>query len=184
MNKKNQASLKIRELTQADIPHVVALNKRAYPTMAEDNMVWGESHLKSHLRIFPQGQLIAEIKGKVVGSASSLIVHFGVDSYRSHTWAGITDSGFFLNHDPNGDTLYGADVCVDPDARCKGVGHALYEGRRQICRRLNLRRIVAGGRLHGYIEHSGTMTPDEYAKMVVRGELQDMVLSWECSRNG
>ena len=97
------------------------MNKAAYPVLAGENVVWGESHLASHLRVFPQGQLVAEVKGKIVGAAASLMVHFGSDSFRPHTWAGITDSGYFTNHNPQGDTLYGADVYVHPDARGWGV---------------------------------------------------------------
>jgi predicted amidohydrolase/ribosomal protein S18 acetylase RimI-like enzyme len=171
--------IKIREMSEADIPSIVDLNKRAYPGMAEDDVVWGESHLRSHLRIFPQGQLVAVLDGKIAGSASSLIVHFGIDQFRHHTWSGITDSGYFLNHDANGDTLYGADVCVDPDVRCQGVGHELYEARRNLCKRLNLRRILAGGRLHGYDEYASQMSADEYAERVSRGELHDLVLSFQ-----
>ena len=33
---------------------------------------WEESHLKSHLAIFPEGQLIAELDGEIIGSCSSL----------------------------------------------------------------------------------------------------------------
>ena len=75
---------------------------------------------------------------------------------------GITDGGYFHNHDPGGDTLYGADVYVDPDCQGKGVGGALYEARRRLCKQLNLRRILAGGRLSGYAEHEATLTPEEY----------------------
>lgn len=44
----------------------------------------------------------------------------GSDPLRHHTWSGITDSGYFTNHDVRGDTLYGADVYVHPEARGKG----------------------------------------------------------------
>jgi predicted amidohydrolase/GNAT superfamily N-acetyltransferase len=108
-----------------------------------------------------------------------LVVNLGSDPLRPHTWAGITDSGYFTSHDPQGDTLYGADVYVHPKARGLGVGHALYEGRRQLCRRLNLRRILAGGRLWNYQEHSGKMSPQEYAQRVVAGEFRDLVLSFQ-----
>jgi predicted amidohydrolase/predicted GNAT family acetyltransferase len=91
----------------------------------------------------------------------------------------VTDSGYFTNHDPSADTLYGADVYVHPDARGQGVGAALYEARRQLCRRLNLRRILAGGRLWNYDEHANQMSPEEYAQRVAAGELHDLVLSFQ-----
>jgi predicted amidohydrolase/GNAT superfamily N-acetyltransferase len=175
----NNDDILIRTATADDIPALVALNKAAYPVLAEENVVWRASHLASHQRVFPEGQLVAEVKGEVFGAAASLIVDMGPNPLRNHTWSGITDSGYFTNHDPTGDTLYAADVYVHPDARGSGVGHALYEARRQLCRRLNLRRILTGGRLWNYHEHQEKYTPEEYAQRVAEGELRDLVLSFQ-----
>jgi predicted amidohydrolase/GNAT superfamily N-acetyltransferase len=161
------------------VAQLVKLNEIAYPVMALEDVVWGERHLVSHQRIFPQGQLVAELDGQVVGGAASLIVDLGPDPLRHHTWPGITDSGYFTNHDSEADTLYGADVYVHPDARGQGVGAALYEARRTLCKRLNKRRILAGGRLWNYCDNGIGMTPDEYAARVVAGELRDLVLSFQ-----
>lgn len=176
---KKQVRVNVREATEADVPRLVELNEAAYPVLANENIVWGESHLRSHLRTFPQGQLVAERQGRILGAASSLIVDMGRDPLRPHTWAGITDSGYFTNHDPEADTLYGADVYVHPDSRGLGVGAALYEARRKLCRRLNKRRILAGGRLWNYSEHAEKMSPDEYAFRVAAGEYRDLVLSFQ-----
>ena len=176
---KNKPSVKVREATRADIPALAKLNREAYPVMAGENIVWGESHLLSHQRLFPQGQLVAEVGGKIVGAVATLIVEMGPDPLRSHTWAGITDSGYFTNHDLHGDTLYGADVYVHPDSRSMGVGHALYEARRRLCRQFNKRRILAGGRLWNYADHAEKLSPEEYAQRVVMGELRDLVLSFQ-----
>jgi predicted amidohydrolase/GNAT superfamily N-acetyltransferase len=172
-------TIHIRQATADDIPALVQLNRDAYPTMAEDNIVWGRSHLESHQRIFPQGQLVAIVDEQIVGAIASLIVDLGPNPLRDHTWSGITDSGYFTNHNPQGDTLYGADVYVHPQMRGHGVGRALYEARRQLCRKLNLRRILLGGRLHGYHQHAHEMTAHEYAARVAAGELHDLVLSFQ-----
>ncbi len=169
----------MRQARRADIAALVELNRLCYPTMAEDDVVWGRSHLESHQRVFPQGQLVATLDDRVMGACSSLIVDLGPDPLRNHTWAGITDSGYFYNHNPQGQTLYGADVYVHPDARGRGVGHAIYQARRALCRKLNLRRILLGGRLWNYDEHADRYSPDEYAARVVAGELKDLVLSFQ-----
>ncbi len=176
---KKQATVRIRPATLNDVPELVELNRVAYPQMAEDNIVWAKGHLISHLEIFPEGQLVAEENGKLLGAAASLIVDLGKDPLRPHTWAGITDGGYFTNHDWSGDTLYGADVCAHPDARGKGIGAALYEGRRELCRRYNLRRILAGGRLWNYIDYAAEMSPEEYVEKVKDGTYQDLVLSFQ-----
>lgn len=179
VTEKKKISVRIREATRADIPALIALNHAAYPVLAGDNIVWGESHLLSHQRVFPQGQLVAEVKGKILGAVSTLIVDLGPDPLRPHTWSGITDSGYFTNHNPNADTLYGADVYVHPDSRGLGVGAALYEARRELCRRLNKRRILAGGRLWNYQEQADKMSAPEYAQRVAAGEFRDLVLSFQ-----
>src|SRR5689334_14381117 len=115
--------------------------------MAEAEVVWQRKHIESHLRVFPEGQMLIEHDGRIVASSSSLIVSLGRDRYRDHTWYGVTDAGMFYNHDPFGDTLYGADVNVHPDFRGRGLAKRLYQARRELCKRLNLRRIVFGGRL-------------------------------------
>ncbi|MDQ8189604.1 GNAT family N-acetyltransferase [Roseibacillus persicicus] len=169
----------LRSAEATDIDYLVELNKRCFPAMAEENVVWTRGHLLTHQRLFPAGQIVAVLDGVIVGAVCSLIVTLGDDPYRPHTYAGITDGGFFHNHDPQGDTLYGADVFVDPEVRGAGVGSILYEARRELCRSLNLRRILAGGRLHGYAEVAGEMTPEEYIHKVELGEIRDLVLSFQ-----
>lgn len=167
----------IRPATQDDVDQIVALNQLCYPHPDEQDVVWTADQLRGHLRAFLEGQLVAERDGEVVGAASSLIISLGRDPYRMHTWAGATDDGTFYNHDPYGDTLYCADITVHPDHRRKGVARALYEARQQICRRMNLRRMVAGGRLEGLRDHPESLGAEEYARRVEAKEIEDQVLS-------
>ena len=169
----------IRRIEEEDLPRLIEMNKKAFPLMAEENVVWSERQLKTHLKTFPAGQLVAMVDGEIVGAIASLIVNTGRDPYRPHTYGGITDGGYFHNHDSDGDTLYGADVYVDPDCQGKGIGGALYEARRRLCKQLNLRRILAGGRLSGYGEMASELTPEEYVQMVKNGEIRDNVLSFQ-----
>jgi predicted amidohydrolase/GNAT superfamily N-acetyltransferase len=171
-----------RPATLADVEGIVRLNAEAYPRLAEIGLTWTPHHVEAQLRTFPEGQAVVERDGRIVASCSSLVVDLGRDAYRDHTWAGITDSGMFYNHDPFGDTLYGADVNVHPDVRRQGLGGALYAHRRELCRSLNLRRIVVGGRLMLYSEHSAEMTAGEYARRVESGELSDPVLSFQLAQ--
>ncbi len=168
----------LRLATLADVDALIQLNKRCFPSSGEESVVWTRSQLRNHLRVFPDGQIVAELGGEVVGAVASLIVSLGSDPYRPHTYSGITDGGYFHNHDPEGDTLYGADVYVDPNVRSQGIGHELYGARRALCKRLNLRRVLAGGRIHGFIEHP-ELTAEQYARKVELGEIFDLVLSFQ-----
>ncbi|MDP4610460.1 MAG: bifunctional GNAT family N-acetyltransferase/carbon-nitrogen hydrolase family protein [Opitutales bacterium] len=147
--------------------------------MAEENVVWSERQLQNHLRLFPTGQLVAIVDEQIVGAVASLIVQSSRDPYRAHTYGGITDGGYFHNHDPHGDTLYGPDVYVDPACQGRGIGAALYEARRRLCKQLNLRRILAGGRISGYATHEKELSPEAYIQKVKDGEIHDNVLSFQ-----
>lgn len=176
---KGDGTVIVRLARQQDIPALIDLNKRCFPSMVEEGVVWRESHLRSHMELFNEGQIVVEYEGRVIGAVHSLIVSMGRDALRSHTYAGITDGGYFYNHDSDGDTLYGADVYVDPDYRSMGIGGILYEARRQLCQHLNLRRILAGGRLWNYCDHAEEMSAEEYARRVEAGDLNDLVLSFQ-----
>ena len=102
------ATLRLAEV--ADIDGLIQLNKRCFPSPQEESVVWNRAQLRNHLRVFPDGQIVVDADGQVVGAVASLVVSLGTDPYRAHTYSGITDGGYFHNHDPEGDTLYGADV--------------------------------------------------------------------------
>lgn len=167
----------IRRVAPADLPSLVALNRAAYPDLILDEVVWTEQQLHAHLDVFPQGQLVAEDSSfRCVGAISTLIVPSGIDPLAPHTWVGITDGGYFSGHDPQGDTLYLADVYVEPTMCGQGIGSALYRALRDLCRDLRLRRVVAGGRLWGYTDVAAHMSAHEYVEKVRAGELHDRVL--------
>ncbi len=168
--------IQTRVATLLDLPSLVALNHAAYPDLLEEGVVFEEDQLRAHQGVFPEGQRVAVEDGVVVGAIATLILPRAIDPLRAHTWMGVTDGGTFARHEPEGDTLYLADVYVGPQSWGKGVGKALYAELFDLCRRLRLARIVAGGRLYGYSELAETMTPHEYVARVVRGELKDRVL--------
>lgn len=169
------ARLSIRHTRAADIPELVVLQRRAYPP---EMPPWSRTTFEQQLETFPHGQIVAEMGGRVVGCASSLIVLWD-DWFDAHTWKEITAAGTFDSHNPDGRTLYGAEVFVDPEVRGKGLGHALYQGRRKLCKAMNLKRIIACGRLPGYHKHAAEMTPEDYAKRVVWGDFRDPVLGFQ-----
>ena len=169
----------IRNTLQQDIPKIVSLQQESFPYLARYGNIWRPEELESHLRVFPEGQFVAiEPDGTVVGSASTLIVSLN-PKYAEHTWKGITANGLFTNHNPKGDSLYGADISTHPKYRHEGIGKMLYDARKQLVKELHLRRMIGGGRLFNYCEYASRMSALEYAQKVIRGELRDPVLSFE-----
>jgi predicted amidohydrolase/GNAT superfamily N-acetyltransferase len=172
-----EASLPVvtRQMAPADIPAVIALQRRIYP----EEIVWSPEELKNHLAIFPEGQMVAvDESGKVLGSSSTLIIDWD-DYAESAKWPTITGQGTFRTHNPLGKTLYGADLCVDPDARRHGIGALVYEVRKKYVREHGLKRMLTGGRIPGYAKASEKMTAEDYVADVVRGKIKDPTLSFQ-----
>lgn len=165
---------RVRHTREEDIPALIALQAHVYPTIPP----WSQRKLREQLEVFPQGQIVVETESGIVGCASSLIVLWD-DWAESHTWREITGAGTFDQHNPDGRTLYGAEVFVNPEVRGLGLGHLLYEGRRNLCRGMNLKRIIACGRLPGYGAHADAMSPEFYAQKVVWGDYVNPVLSFQ-----
>ena len=144
--------------------------------------VWPESKFRSMLKTFPEGQICIEDNGKAVAAAFAVIVdyeQFGDE----HTYEEITGNAYLTTHDPNGDVLYGVDVFAHPDYRNMRLGRRLYEARKELCRNLNLRAIVAGGRIPYYKKHAHVYSPQEYIEAVKRKEIYDPVLTFQLSND-
>lgn len=167
----------VRAASKADIPRLVRLNHDAYPELVEDGVVFDGPQLMAQQAVFPEGQIVVELGGRIVGAIATLIV--GKDAaLGAHSWSDITSYGTFAGHEPTGDTLYLADIYTDLSVRADGVrlGPILYDALFRLCERRGLARVVAGGRLWGYHEVADRMPPTAYVDEVVAGRRKDRVL--------
>jgi len=170
------SDVEVRETRPEDFSGIREMCREVYAK----TIPWSDAQLDSHLQVFAEGQLVAAEpdSGRVVGMAASLVVSW--DDYDvDQSWRDFTDAGFFTNHDPNGRTLYGAEVMVRPGLQGRGIGRRLYEVRRELCQRLGLLRIRAGARLRGYHALADRIGPVGYVRRVVRGEISDPTLSFQ-----
>ncbi|WP_221568802.1 bifunctional GNAT family N-acetyltransferase/carbon-nitrogen hydrolase family protein [Alkalihalobacillus sp. TS-13] len=171
---KYEKKIILRNIEEKDIKQILELQEICFPNMDP----WKREHLESHLNIFPEGQFCVEYDGKVVGTCSSLIVNF--DEYdEKHTWDEITDEGYITNHDPEGYNLYGIEVMVHPEFRRMKIGRRLYEARKELAEKLNLKSIIIGGRIPYYHKYADKMSPREYVKEVVNHNIFDPVLTFQ-----
>lgn len=106
-------------------------------------------------------------------------VHFDLSSPQHKLGQMIEEAATESGDDPTGEWYYGTDIIVRPDYRRRGIGKELYDLRKQACRDLGLRGIVAGGVIPGYAEHKSTMTADEYIDAVRAGDLYDRTLTFQ-----
>lgn len=168
--------INLRQLRIDDFDQLVAMQKLCFPGLEG----WHREHLESQISTFPAGQLCIEADGQLVASCGSLIVDFS--EYADwHDWTLIADDGFITNHDPEGDTLYGIEVMVHPDFRGMKLARRLYDARKDLCRRLNLQRIIIGGRIPGYGPYAEKMTAQDYVEYIVHKDIYDPVLTSQLS---
>ena len=142
--KKYEKNVVVRQLRREDYDSVVALQLRSFPGMEP----WTREQFESQLAIFPEGQLGVDIDGVLVATSSSLIVD-EEDFGAYHTFDEVSDKGFIRNHDPEGDTLYGIDIAIDPPHRGVHLTRRIYEARKELARARNLRAILIAGRIPG-----------------------------------
>ena len=166
--------IEVRHLTKADMEELRNACADVYQVKKLNS--WDEKALDALLTRFPDGQICICVDGKVVGCAFSLIIDyskFGDD----HTYDQITSKMTFTQHNPDGDVLYGIEVFIHPEYRGMRLARRLYGARKELCENLNLRAIIAGGRMPGYANHASEMTAKEYIEKVKDKEIHDPVLS-------
>ncbi|NUN69708.1 MAG: GNAT family N-acetyltransferase [Bacteroidetes bacterium] len=174
--KEFERNIVVRTITMEDYDRITALQERCFPGMKP----WTREQMESQITIFPEGQVCVEYHGMIVSSSSSLILDFSLYS-EWHSWKEIADNGFIRNHNPEGNTLYGIEIMVDPEYRGMRLARRLYEARKRIAKERNLMRIILGGRIPGYGKHADTMTAREYVEKVINKTLVDPVLTTQLS---
>jgi ribosomal protein S18 acetylase RimI-like enzyme len=170
------SSINIRPYTLEDYDQLLDVQKEAFPPPFPEDLWWSREQIESHVTTFPEGALLAEIDGTVVGSATSLLIAF---DGKPHTWDDVADNGYIKgSHQPNGDSLYGIDLCVRPSYRGKGIAQTLYAARKETVRKLGLSRFLAGCRIPNYKEYSDELDVKTYVKAVQQGDIKDLVLTF------
>jgi len=169
-----KSKITTRRWRSEDIPEIIACSRATYHDYSEE-FIYSERHYEMQFAAFPQGQVVAVCDKKVIGYATSIIV--SIDDNFWYDVDELTGAGTFSTHNPDGDTLYGADIAVHPDYQRRGVAMLLYKQRKSILKRYNLRQMIAYGRLPGYRDHAGKMSAEQYVEKVTKGELNDQALS-------
>lgn len=152
----------------------------AYASMPE--AYWKEHHIKSLLQKFPEGQVVIKVNGEIAGCALSIIVDFQKFD-ENHTYKQITANYTFDSHDNKGDVLYGIDVFIKPQYRGLRLGRRLYDYRKELCEKRNLRSIAFGGRIPNYHKYANELSPKQYKEKVRHKEIDDPVLNFQISND-
>jgi len=174
--KEKKPKLIVRQATPKDISSIRELVSLTYPVEMEN---YPPAALRGHMNHYPQGQFVVEFEKHIVGYCATFKIN-GDIALKAHTWDEITGDGFASRHDPNGDYLYGMEVCVHPDYRGLRIGNRLYTARKRLCQSEGLKGIVFGGRLPGYRRHHKKYpNVEDYLKAVKEKEVRDPVISFQ-----
>ena len=169
---KDTDNIELTYLTIEDYEDLKKAMLISYPNMES---YWEKTQIEKLLSIFPDGQVVIKVNGKLAGSALSIIVNYSKYE-NNHTYSAITANGTFKSHDKNGDVLYGIDVFILPEYRGLRLGRRLYDYRKGLCEKLNLKGIAFGGRMPNYNKYAKELSPKEYIDKVKSKEIYDPVL--------
>ncbi len=170
--------LVIRQATLEDVPGIVALSRKIY---GEDGG-YVEGNVRGQINNFAEGQFVADYEGKIVGNCATFIISEDI-ALKPHSWTEITGGAFASRHNPDGDTLYGMDVGVDPEFRRLRIGQRFYAVRRELCEYFELKGIVFGGRMPGYAKRAAEFpNPLDYIHAVAERKIKDQVVNFQMSQ--
>lgn len=176
----DNTKIELRNLRLKDYADLKESMQKSYTPLEEP--AWEKKEIANLLKIFPDGQICVVVNDKMVGCALSLIVDYAKFG-DNHTYKQITGNYTFSTHTDKGNILYGIDIFIHPDYRGLRLGRRLYEARKELCENLNLKGIIAGGRIPYYKEYSNELSPKEYIQKVKLKEIHDPVLSFQLAND-
>ena len=171
--------IKVRLLSKKDYSDLKKSMTEAYHGVGD---VWSRENIVDLIDVFPEGQLCVEVNGHVVACALSIILNSKKNNIYDSYYE-IIDDGKFSKHDYEGDTLYGIEVFVHPEFRSLRLGRRLYDSRKELCEQMNLKSIIAGGRIPNYYNYAEEMSPRVYIEKVKRKEIYDPTLTFQLSND-
>lgn len=171
--------VELRNLQMEDYAQLSQSFTRVY---ADKDVFWTKEQIKKLITIFPEGQIVTVVDGKIVGCALSIIVDYDMVK-GDHTYAKVTGNETFNTHNPKGNILYGIEVFIHPEYRGLRLARRMYEYRKELCEKLNLKAIMFGGRIPNYYKYADKMRPKEYIEKVRSREIYDPVLTFQLSND-
>lgn len=180
MNTNDIENIELSFLNLDDYQELKAAMIESYTNMP--NSYWSEVQIKTLINKFPDGQVVMKVNNQIAGVALSIIVDYEKFEVKN-TYKDVTGNYTFNTHDEEGDVLYGIEVFIKPEFRGLRLGRRLYDYRKELSERLNLKGVAFGGRIPNYHKYSSELSPKEYIAKVRRKEIVDPVLNFQVSND-
>lgn len=168
-----QPGMAVQQMLPQHAEQLAALQQIVFPTLAEEELIKAPQFLH-HLKLFPEGQFVVTNNGKVIGMTSSMRSNFSTEQ---HTFKEISAGGWFTNHNPDGDWLYGLDMGIHPDYRGKGLARSLYRARHQVAKAMRLKGQFTVGMMNGYGTVADSISAEAYFEELKQGKRKDPTIS-------
>ncbi|NOZ22794.1 MAG: GNAT family N-acetyltransferase [Planctomycetes bacterium] len=123
----------IRQAGESDIAQAAEVEKACWPA----SLCFARDRLTSILSTFPEGFIVAETAGNVVGFITSLRVDRAMIVGPYPSWHDITGNGLIAGtHKPDGNCLFVMAVSVYPFIQNNSIGRRLVNAELDLARRL------------------------------------------------
>ncbi len=175
----DEFQISLRHLTVDDYDQIKQLMDRVYSDIGG---AWSIKTVAQLLKDFAEGQLGIFDSDSLVGLALAVKVDYKRFS-NPHTYDDLVSKTDKLIHKKQGDALYGLDILIDPEYRGFRLGRRMYDARKELCREMNLRGILAGGRIPNYHLYANSLKPVEYIEQVKRKNIYDPILTFQLSND-
>lgn len=146
----------IRPAKAGDLKAYVRIQKVEWKKLAV-----AEEQAKARFKINLPGIIIAEHRGRVVGSITTIRIS-GYDHSKPKTWYQVTGDGSGSTHTPNGKICFGVDLSVDTDKAPSGTVDGLFVGCMNMVIDSGVKYFMLGGRMPKYHLFADKMTAGEY----------------------
>lgn len=174
MTTSSEYHLKLRSLTAQDYATLCQLLSQDGARGAER---WSRRAFNLLVRDFPEGQLGIEDNGVLVAVLLSVRLDYTRFSDPDH-FQDLLLGGRSSQYDDQGDSLYALELFVAPEHRDLRLGHRLLEAVKELCRRENLKAVLAACPLRNYAAMQDSLGVSEYIDQVERREIYDASLSF------
>jgi len=160
----------IRQAISEDIEQILRL----------DNEVWQdfpatEKMISSRIEIFPEGNLVAVYRDKIVGYLCLQFINYNLEDHPPFTWNEITDYGTLCSsHNLNGEYMYGVAMTVSPKFQNFNIATRLMFAGWSIIVKYNKRGCMLGSRIPNFFDVKDKYSPEEYIHLKrADGKLSD-----------